>query len=101
VFQKAEEFSCSLDVLYGGQGIRKLQFLIKKISYFLPVNFSIFVIKTLDLDWIRIGIQPLKNAESGSGLKESGYKHWQEPRSSLLDKSKGLTNTFIVHGLVP
>jgi hypothetical protein len=27
---RAEGFSCSLDVLYGGLGINKLQFLIKK-----------------------------------------------------------------------
>jgi hypothetical protein len=36
---RAESFSCSLDVLYGGLGISKLQFL---------------AIKTLDPDWIRI-----------------------------------------------
>ncbi len=27
---RAEDFSCSLDFLYGGQGISKLKFLIKK-----------------------------------------------------------------------
>ncbi len=39
---RAEGFFCSLDVLYGGLGIGK---------------FSFFI-KTLDPDWIRIGIQP-------------------------------------------
>ncbi len=44
----------SLDVLYGGLGITKLQFLIKNISIFFSCKFFlIFVIKTLDpdLDW--------------------------------------------------
>jgi hypothetical protein len=39
---RAEGFSCSLGVLYGGLGISKLQFLIK--------NNQFFVIKTLDPD---------------------------------------------------
>jgi hypothetical protein len=51
-----------LDILYGGQGIGKLQFLIKnKFNFFFSCNFfSIFVIKALDPDWIRIriGLQP-------------------------------------------
>jgi hypothetical protein len=52
-----EGFSCSLDVLYGGQVISKLQFNIKKYQIFLAVHFSqVLVIKTLDPDWIRIGI---------------------------------------------
>jgi hypothetical protein len=37
---RAEGFSCSLGVLYGGLGKSKLQFLIKKIKIkFLAVNF--------------------------------------------------------------
>jgi hypothetical protein len=44
-----EGFFCNLDVLYGGRGIGKL--------YFFSSNFFQFlVIKTLDLDWIRIRI---------------------------------------------
>ena len=40
---RAEGFSCSLGVLYGGLGISKLQFLIKKIKIkFLFVNFFQF-----------------------------------------------------------
>ncbi len=40
---RAEGFSCSLGILYGGLGIRKLQFLIKKIKIkFLVVNFFQF-----------------------------------------------------------
>ncbi len=48
----AEGFSCSLDVLYGGLGISKLQLLIKIISIcFSAINFFQFlVIKTLDPD---------------------------------------------------
>ncbi len=34
-----ECFSCSLDVLYGGLGIRKLQFFIKNISHFFSCKF--------------------------------------------------------------
>ncbi len=43
---RAEGFSCSLDVLYGGLGIRKLSFLIFEQEIFLKV----LVIKTLDPD---------------------------------------------------
>ncbi len=40
---RAEGFSCSLGVLYGGLGINKLQFLIKKIKImFLVVSFFQF-----------------------------------------------------------
>jgi hypothetical protein len=49
-----------LDILYGGLGIGKLQFLIKKkLNFFSAVIFSQFlVIKALDPDWIRIGVHP-------------------------------------------
>jgi hypothetical protein len=40
---RAEGFSCSLGVLYGGLGISKLQILIKKIKIkILVVNFFQF-----------------------------------------------------------
>ena len=40
---RAEGFSCSLGVLYGGLGISKLQFLIKKIEIKVPAKiFSNF-----------------------------------------------------------
>ncbi len=60
---RAEGFFCSLEVLYGGLGIGKLQFLIEKnkIKNFSSKLFLQFlVIKALDPDWIRfrIGIQP-------------------------------------------
>ncbi len=46
-----EDFSCSLDVLYGGLGIGKLQFFYQKIRKISTVNFFLFlVIKTLDLN---------------------------------------------------
>jgi hypothetical protein len=45
-------FSCSLDVLYGGLGISKLQFFIKQnITFFNGIIvFQFLVIKTLDED---------------------------------------------------
>jgi len=40
---RAEGFSCNLGVLYGGLGISKLQFLIKKIEIKFPaINFFQF-----------------------------------------------------------
>ncbi len=68
---RAEGFFCNLDILYGGLGIGKLQFdkknVIfeiavfdkKKCNFFSAVIFFQFlVIKALDPDWIRIGLQP-------------------------------------------
>ncbi len=62
---RAEGFFCNLYILYGGLGIGKLQFLIKKdLIFFSAVIFFQFlgVIKALDPDWIRIririGLQP-------------------------------------------
>ncbi len=56
---RAEGSFCNLDVLYGGLGIGKLQFLIKKkLNFFSAVIFFQFmVIKALDPDWIRIQIR--------------------------------------------
>jgi hypothetical protein len=56
---RAEGFLCNLDVLYGGLGIGKLQFLIKKKLIFFSAEFffsQFLVIKALDPDWIRIRI---------------------------------------------
>jgi hypothetical protein len=49
---RAEGFTCSLGVLYGGLGISKLRFLIKKIEIKFPaINFfSILGHQTLDPD---------------------------------------------------
>ena len=49
---RAEGFSCSLGLLYGGLGISKLKFLIKKIEIKFPaINFfSILGHQTLDPD---------------------------------------------------
>jgi hypothetical protein len=49
---RAEGFSCSLGVLYGGLRISKLQFLIKKIEIKFPAIsfFSILGHQTLDPD---------------------------------------------------
>ncbi len=56
---RAEGFSCSLGVLYGGLWISKLQFLIKKIEIKFPA--IIFLI---------LGHQPLDpDPGSGSGIR--------------------------------
>ncbi len=57
---RAEGFFYNLDILYGGLGIGKLQFLIKKKKNFSCNFFQFLVIKALDPDWIRIrnGLQP-------------------------------------------
>ncbi len=52
-----EGFLCSLDILYGGLGISKLQFLFKYQIFSALIVFLFLVIKILDSDWIRIGIQ--------------------------------------------
>jgi hypothetical protein len=70
---RAEGFSCNFDALYGGLGIGKLWFLIKKnLIFFSAVNFfKFFVIKTLDPDRIRIpiGIQPKMLDPDPYGIK--------------------------------
>jgi hypothetical protein len=71
----AEGFSCSLGVLYGGLGISKLQFLIKKIEIKFPaINFFLILgHQTLDPD-PESGSASRKNAGSGSvsGLNQCG-----------------------------
>ncbi len=48
---KAEDFSCSLDGLYGGLGICRLQFLRKKKKKIVSINFfQCLIMKTLVLD---------------------------------------------------
>jgi hypothetical protein len=60
---RTEGFFHNLDILYGGRGIGKLQFLIKKnIKKFSAVIFFQFlVIKALDPYWIRIWIVLVSN----------------------------------------
>jgi hypothetical protein len=69
---RAEGFSCSLGVLYGGLGISKLQFLIKKIVIKFPaINFFNFRSSNPGSgSGIRIAIR--KNAGSGSALNQCG-----------------------------
>jgi hypothetical protein len=59
---RAEGHFRSLEVFYGGPEIGKLQFFIlKKYRFFFQLWFFLsqfLVIKTLDPDWTRIGIQP-------------------------------------------
>ncbi len=52
---RAGDFFCKLNVLYGGLGIGKLQFLIKKKKKnSAAIFFNFWPLKP----WIRIGIQP-------------------------------------------
>ncbi len=53
---RAECFFYYLDILYGGLGIGKLQFLIKKKKNSAVIFFQFLVIKALDPYWIRIRI---------------------------------------------
>ncbi len=57
---RAKGFFCNLDILCGGLGIGKLHFLIiKKIIFFSAlIFFQVLVMKALDPNWIRIGVQP-------------------------------------------
>ncbi len=53
---RAEGFFCNLYVLYGGLGPpQKFFFFLSDVNF-----FQLLVIKTLDPDWMQIGIQPLK-----------------------------------------
>ncbi len=82
---RAEGFSCSLGVLYGGQGISKLQFLIQKIEIKFPAKFffQFQVIKP----WIRIR-DP--DPESGSGIRIRNQKKcWIRIRIRIRIKSIG------------
>ncbi len=54
---RAEGFSCSLGVLYGGLGISKFQFLIKKIEIKFPTKIFFFNFRSSNPgsgSWIRI-----------------------------------------------
>ncbi len=68
---QASSVTWTMDILYGGLGIGKLQFLIKKkFNFFFQLSFFKFlVIKALDpdLDW-----SPASDAGSGSGKNEYG-----------------------------
>jgi hypothetical protein len=72
---RAEGFSCSLRVLYGGLGISKLQFLIKKIEIKFPAIIAILGHQTLDPE---SGSAIRKNAGSGSvsgsALNQCGFE---------------------------
>ncbi len=55
---RTEGFFYNLDILYGGLGIGKLKFLIKKNfkKFSAVIFFQFLVIKALDPYWIRIRI---------------------------------------------
>ncbi len=62
-----EDFSCSLGVLYGGLGISKLQFLIKKIYIFFCCKFFPIFGHQNRASGSVSGSTLTKNAGSGSG----------------------------------
>ncbi len=72
---RAEGFSCSLDVVYGGLGISKLPFLIKKEKKISDVFFLQFlVIKTLDPDSLEmLDPDPYPNPDS---MNPPDPQHW-------------------------
>ncbi len=75
---RAEGFFCSPDVLYGGRGIGKLHFLIKKIYIKISgVNFLQFlVINTLDTDQYSL-IQPkMLGLDPDPDQINTDPKHW-------------------------
>ena len=78
-------FSCSMNVLYGGLGISKLQFLIKKIKIkFLVLNFFQFQIIN---PWIRI-----RDPDPGSGIRIRNQKKcWIRIRIRINADSKPCT----------
>jgi hypothetical protein len=64
-FLRAEGLSCSLCVLYGGLGITKLQFFIKKMSNFFSCKlFSIF-------DHQNTGFRTGSGSGSGSAIRKN------------------------------
>ncbi len=63
---KAEGFSCSLGVLYGGLGISKLKFLIKKIEIKFPAIIFLNFRSSNPGSGSGIRIRNYKNAGSGS-----------------------------------
>ncbi len=79
----AAGFFCNLDIVYGGLGIGKLQFLIKKKFNFFQLLFffEFLVIKALDPDWtrirIRIGLQP-QPLDPDPEKMNTDPKHWYE-----------------------
>jgi len=62
---RAEGFSCSLGVLYGGLGISKFQFLIKKIEIKFPTKIFFFNFRSSNPIRIR---NPYP--ESGSAIRK-------------------------------
>jgi hypothetical protein len=84
---RAEGFSCSLGVLYGGLGISKLQFLIKKIEIKFPAIsfFQFLFIKP----WIRIRDPDL---ESGFAITK---KSWIRIRNRIRIKSMRIRNPAV------
>jgi len=87
---RAEGFSCSLGFLYGGLGISKLQFFIKKIKIKIYSRkfFSILGPQTLDPD-PESGSAIRKNAGSvsGSASNQCGYA-FRNPKNLEHGKKK-------------
>ncbi len=86
---RAKGFSCSLGVIYGGLGISKWQFLIKKIKLPAVNFFSILGHQTLDPDpesGSAIGKNDGSGSVSGSALNQCG----SETLRRMLGSNPGL-----------
>jgi len=71
---RAEGFFCSLDVLYGGLGIGKLQIFIKKKLFFSVVIFFTF---WSSKPWIQIVIHSkMLDLDLDPDQMNSDLKHW-------------------------
>jgi hypothetical protein len=98
-----EGFSCSLGVLYGGLGISKLQFLIKKIKIKFPaIHFFQFkVIKPrIQIRDPESGSAIRKNAVSGSALNQCGSETLKktislEPLLPILAENEKLLSSML------
>ncbi len=84
---RAEGFFYNLDILYGGLGIGKLQFLVKKKKKknSAVIFFQFLVIKALDPDWIRIriGIQP-QTLDPDPEKMNTDSQPWVHPAKILI-----------------
>ena len=91
---RAEGFFCNLDVLYGGLGIGKLQFDQKIFISFTAVNFLQFlVLKTLNPDWIRIGIRP-KMLDPDPYQMSADPQPWSEVRIRIIEQKYCYVTSF-------
>ncbi len=96
---RAEGFFCSLGVLYGGLGISKLQFLIKKLKIKISSCKFFFNFRSSNLNPdpdLDSGSAIRKNARSGSALNQWGSATLSKPlNSGSGSRSSRPINTWI------